>query len=90
MSYNAVSVTTSATLIVAANPRRQSLIIVNTDSTNKLYIGPDTNVTTSNGIEVATGGNFTEDNGGSKVYCGDVYGIAGGTISVRYWERTEQ
>ena len=90
MSYNSVSVTTSATLIVGANPRRQSLIITNTDSTNKLYLGSDNLVTTSNGIEIGTGSNLTEDNGGSKVYCGDVWGISTGTINVRYWERTEQ
>lgn len=90
MSYSNVSVTTSPTLIVAVNPRRQSLIITNTDSTNKLYLGSDNNVTTSTGVEIGTGCNLTEDNGGSKVYCGPVYGISTGTISVRYWERTEQ
>ena len=90
MSYGTVSVTTSATLIVNANPRRQSLIITNTDATNKLYIGPDNAITTATGIEIGTGSNLTEDNGGSKVYCGPVYGISNGTISVRWWERTEQ
>jgi len=90
MSYAAISVTTSATLIVAANPRRQSLIISNTDTTNPIYVGSDANVTTSNGVLLAAGSTLTEDNGGSKVYCGDVYGIAGSSINVRYWERTEQ
>lgn len=90
MSYNSISVTTAATLIVSQNPRRQSLIITNTDSTNKLYLGSNNNVTTSTGVEIGTGSNLTEDNGGSKIYCGDVYGISTGTISVRYWERTEQ
>lgn len=90
MSYAAVSVTTSATLIVAANPRRQSLIITNTDTSAKLYLGSDTAVTTSSGVEIGAGASLTEDNGGSKVYCGAIYGISTGTISVRYWERTEQ
>ncbi len=90
MSYSNISVTTSPTLIVAANPRRQSLIITNTDTNNKLYVGPDTSITTSNCPEIGTSGSLTEDNGGSKVYCGDVYGISTGTISVSYWERTEQ
>lgn len=90
MSYGSISVTTNATLIVAANSRRQSLIITNTDATNKLYVGPDVNITTSNCPEISTGSNLTEDNGGSKVYCGPVYGISTGTISVRYWERSEQ
>lgn len=90
MSYNSVTVTTSATKIVSVNPRRQSIIITNTDSSNKLYLGSDSNVTTSNGIEISAGGNLTEDNGGSKVYSGDIYGISTGTISVRYWERTGQ
>lgn len=90
MAYNNVSVTTSATLIVGSNSRRQSLIITNTDTTNKLYIGSNSSVTTSNGIEIGTGGNFTEDSGGTRVYQGDIYGISTGTISVRYWERTGQ
>lgn len=90
MSYNSISVTTAATLIVSANPRRQSIIITNTDTTNKLYIGPDLNITTSNCPEIGTSGNLTEDNGGSKVYCGAIYGISTGTIDTRYWERSEQ
>lgn len=90
MSYAAVSVTTSATLIIAANPRRQSLIVSNTDASVKLYIGPDTSITTANGVEIPGGSSLTEDNGGSKVYCGPVYGIAASTINIRYWERTEQ
>lgn len=90
MSYSAISVTTAATRIVLANPRRQSLIITNTDTTNKLYLGSDNAVTTSSGVEIGAGSNLTEDNGGSKIYCGDVWGISTGTISVRFWERTEQ
>lgn len=89
MGYNSISVTTSPVKIVSANTRRQSIIIVNTDSTNKLYIGPDSNITTSNAIEIETsGGNLTEDSGGAKVYCGDIWGVSTGDISVRYWERT--
>jgi len=89
MAYNTVSVDTSATLIVAANVERKSVIIVNTDTTNKLYIGPDTSITTANGIEVGSdGASFCEDSGGTKVYTGPIYGISAGTIDVRYWERT--
>lgn len=88
MSYGSISVTTTAILILAKNSKRQSIIIVNTDTTNKLYIGPDSSVTTSNGIEIEnTGGNLTEDSGGTRVYLGDIYGVSTGTISVRYWER---
>lgn len=89
MSYNSVSIGTSATLIIAANQNRKSIIIVNTDTTNKLYIGPDNNITTSNAIEIeTTGGNLTEDSGGTRMYLGDIWGISTGTISVRWWERT--
>lgn len=89
MAYGAITVTTGATRIVLANPRRQSVIITNTDATNKLYLGSDNAVTTSSGIEIGTGSNLTEDNGGSKIYCGDIWGISTGTVSVRFWERQE-
>lgn len=86
MAYGTVTVGASATLIVKANPQRNSLIIVNT-GTPTLYIGQDTGVTTSNGTPILTNGNLTEDSGGHKVYCGPIYGICDSTTDVRYWER---
>lgn len=89
MAYNTVTVGATATLIVAANANRHSVIITNTSTSVNLYIGPDSSVTTSNGILVSTsGGNLTEDNSGTRIYTGPIYGIAGSSIDVRYWERT--
>jgi hypothetical protein len=90
MAYGAVTVSTG-TKIVSANPNRIGLIITNTDSSVKLYLGDDASVTASNGIEIPAGGSFTEDSGGTKMFCADIYGSAGsGSINVRYWERTRQ
>ena len=50
MAFNSVSVTTSVTQIVCDNPQRLSLIICNTSTATNLYIGQDTNLTTTNGI----------------------------------------
>ena len=47
----AVSVSTSATLLIAANKSRVYLEIVNMDAA-VIYYGEDTTVTTSNGIEL--------------------------------------
>lgn len=82
-----ITATTGGTLIVDANPQRIGLILVNT-STQTVYLGHDTNVTTANGIPLLTNGNLTEDSGGTKMYCGPIYGItASSTSDVRYWER---
>ena len=90
MAYNNISVGATATLIVAANSKRQSLIITN-DGTVTLYVGPDSSVTATNGIQIEEDGNFTEDSGGSRVYQGDWYGItSSGTADARYWERIGQ
>lgn len=89
MSYSAVSVTTSPTLILSANSNRLSLIIVNSDASATLYIGDDSSVSISNGIPISAGSNLTEDSGGTKIWMGPVYGVSStGTISVRVWERT--
>lgn len=87
MAYNTVTVTVAATLIVAANPQRQSLILVNTGS-ETLYVGPDSSVTAANGVAIIQNGTLTEDSGGTRMFMGDVYGITNAnTTDVRYWER---
>ena len=86
MSYNTVTVTTSATLIVANNTQRQSILVTNT-GTGTVYLGPDSSVTTSNGMPLVTNGTYAEDSGGTRMFLGDIYGIvASGTSDVRYWE----
>lgn len=88
MFFNTVSVGTTPTLIVPANAQRLSLIVVNTSS-GTVYLGQDTTVTTSNGIPMLQNQNLTEDSGGTKMYCGPIYGIvASSTSDVRAWERT--
>ncbi len=47
-SYGQVSVTTTATQILAANGNRRSAVIQNLDATNDLFIGFDNSVTTAN------------------------------------------
>ena len=90
MAYNAVTVTDTATLILAANPNRISYFIVNNGS-NTIYIGSDTSITTVNALPITPGANVDEDSGGTKMYMGPIYGIAGVAQSsdIRYWERSE-
>jgi hypothetical protein len=83
-----VTVSNTATKIISANNSRHSFIIVNTGA-NTVYIGEDAAVTTSNGVPLLQDASLTEDNGGDRLYLGDIYGIvASGTSDVRYWERT--
>jgi len=85
MAFNTITVTTSATLIVAQNTRRRNLTIVN-NSSNVLYIGPDATITTSNAIPLF-GRSTRNDDKIPEGYLGDIYGIvASGTIDARFWE----
>lgn len=84
-TYNTVTVTTTATLILATNPLRKGCLIVNTANAT-IYLGMDANVTTANGIPVAANGAFN-NSGLEDAYRGDIYGIIGSaTADVRYWE----
>lgn len=90
MAYAAVTVTVAATLIVAANPNRQSVYIQNR-GTVPVFIGTDTSITTVNTIAIDPSAILDEDSGGTKQYTGPIYGIvSAGTADVRYWERTIQ
>ena len=89
MAYGNINVNNTATLIVDSNPQRLSLLIQN-NSSYIVYLGQDNNVTFSNGIPLSGNGVYSEDSGGTKAYCGPIYGIAD-TVSyadVRFWERT--
>ena len=81
-----VTVGNTATLIVAANSARLSLVIQNNGSAT-VYLGPSASVSASNGIPLLTGGSFQEDSGGARMYQGDIYGISATSSDVRYWER---
>lgn len=87
----AVSVGTSATLIIAANENRTSLYIQNSSGAGTvLVLGEDGTVTILNGIEVADGGLVVEDMG-HRLWKGPWFGIvAAGSADVRVWERTNR
>ena len=88
MTYNTVTVSNVATLILAPNTARLSLLLVNASTDTTIYIGQDTSVTTTNGVPIYPESNLTEDSGGTKMYCGPIYGIVStGTADCRYWER---
>lgn len=84
-AYGNKTVTTSATEIVdAAGNRRQALLITN-NSSEVLYIGFDSSVTTSNGFQLQEDQVWSTS--GLQVYQGPVYGIvAANTADVRYQE----
>jgi len=83
-SYGQITVSTSATEVVAANTERQSVLIQNSGS-DPVYVGFDNAVTASDGIEVAAGGTYADE-----TYTGDVYAVAGaGTNDVRFQEVTQ-
>ena len=87
MTFGLVTVTSAATLILANNTSRQSLIIVNGGS-DRVHFGPSASITTACPYLIPDG-SFTEGTEGSVVYKGDFYGITtGGTAVVYYWERT--
>jgi hypothetical protein len=69
-AYAQVSVTTTATLIKAANGKRRSLLVQNLDATNDLCIGYDASVTTANAGHSLKPGAAIE-----LYYTGTIYGI---------------
>ena len=82
-----ISVTSTATLILADNPQRLSLIITNNGSST-VYIGQTNTVTSTTGVPLQADSILTEDSGGTKMYCGPIWGITDtGTADVRVWER---
>lgn len=84
-AYNTVTVTNSATLIVAANPSRKGLIITN-ESNVTVFIGPDSSITSANAPSLPALGNIT-NSGLESGFRGSIYGIvASGTADVRFWE----
>lgn len=86
-TYGAVSVTGSATLILAANPARKGCMIQNLGATGfPIYVGMNTSVTTGNGLFLDAGLLFT-DTGFQEAYRGAIYGISTfDPVDIRYWE----
>ena len=87
MAYSSITVGTTSTLVVEANPQRHSIIITN-EGISVIFLGNDNAVTTATGISLSSGSNLTEDSSGTKLYGGAYYAIAAsGSATVRYWER---
>lgn len=84
-SYNTVSVAPTATLIIPASRDRAGWLISNV-STSTVYIGPNSSITTANGIPLLTNEKLLADGGYS--WRGNIYGIApsGASMELRYLE----
>lgn len=84
-----VSITTGTPqLIIAANTKRQELIITNNSTSPDAFIGPDTTFTSSTGLPLYAG-QTRERSRGFSIWLGDVYGVtASGTADIRVWETT--
>lgn len=64
-----VTVTSTATLILGADPNRRSALIRNADSNTILFTGPTSGVTTANGMPFAASGvPGATGNGGTIIY----------------------
>lgn len=80
-SYGAKSIGTTAVLITAARNARDAVLVQNLHASNDLYVGPDSSVTSSNGIKIAAGESI------SVPSRGDVYGIgSAASTDARFWE----
>jgi hypothetical protein len=84
-NYNAVSVGSSATLIMASNPSRKGSMIFN-NSAGTVFLGMDSSVTTTTGIPVVQNSTFN-NSGIQDAWRGDIYGIVvSGSSDIRFWE----
>ena len=87
MAYGTISVSATATQIVDAETNRKALMLCNTEASGIVYVGPDSSVTTANGMPLYEFQHkeFTKNTPG--YWSGPVYGIvASSTADVRYWE----
>lgn len=83
--YNAVTVTTVATVIVDANNGRKGAIVFNAGP-QVIYLGMDSSVTTANGIPVVPFSSMDQI-GEFAGWRGAIWGITGSATSdVRYWD----
>lgn len=79
--YGTVAVAATATLIVAARSRRESVVIQNNHASQTLHLGTDSSVTTSTGFKLAAGGSVALNTKGA------VYGIgSGAATTTNYFE----
>ena len=86
-SYGAVSVTTTATLILASTPGRRGFLIGNNGS-NIIYIGFDSAVTATTGMQLMPQDRF-DQSGEQSVFKGAIWGItSAGASDTRSWQWT--
>lgn len=78
-----VTVTTGATVLVAANAFRTACTVTNRDASNSVYLGEDSTLTTANGYQLGPGESFTIDTN-ADVY---VISAAGGEVIHVFDER---
>lgn len=83
----AVTVGTTATLVIPANVRRTSFYLLN-NGAESMFVGETASATTvAAGFPLAASSQVSEDEG-NNVYKGDVFAIvAVGTEEARFWER---
>lgn len=87
VNYNAVTVSSAATLILAALPGRRMFSLYN-NGNNIVFVGPDTSVTISTGTPILPQASYTQN--GSRMYMGAWYGITSSSTSdVRYMDYGE-
>ena len=87
-SYNAVTITTNPTLIAANRNWRRGILIVN-NSSQTVYLGMDSLVTTTTGLPLLPQDRF-ENAGYLTLWRGPIYGIVvSGTADTRYWDWEE-
>lgn len=83
MAYAQITVTTSPTLIVAANNSRRQLIVDNL-SASTVYIGPNSAISSSNTVRLLSGSSLEID---GAWFLSAIYGVvSSGTAVVGYWE----
>lgn len=75
--------TAGGEIVVAGRSAREALFIQNRSTTDSVYIGPKTTVTTSNGIEVTPGNWISLGDFSGEVY---VVVASGKSCDVRYME----
>jgi hypothetical protein len=84
-SYGVQQTDGTATLVLAANDGRESVLLQNKGS-EAVYVGFDNTVSSLKGVEIAAGGTYADD-----TYTGDLYAITGGgTVNVAFQEIATQ
>lgn len=83
-NYGQVAVTSTPTLIVAANNSRRGLMLDNQQSTSDIFFGPDSNITIANTVSLKAGMALVFDD---RFIRTAIYGVvASGTVTVGWWE----